>query len=262
MNLTPIHDPAGGPLRAVALMSGSGTNIRRILEHGERLRRDEGRPLFEVAAIFSDRADSQAPAIGRDFDLPVLVHDLPGWLARHRVERRDLRRREQFDAENVKLLAPFGAKVAIYGGYMSIASPALIRAYIGVNVHPADLRVETTDGRRRFTGDHAVRDAIAANQPYIYSSTHLVTPEVDMGPLLLISAPVAVKLPAGVDLADPEALRTAAEHNQERLKEAGDWVVFPRTLEAIARGELARDEAGALYYRGAPIPKGLALETE
>ena len=259
MKLTPFHDPAAGPLRLVALMSGSGTNVRRVLERGEAIRREEGRPLFEVAVIFSDRHDSQAPAIGRDFDIPVLIHDLSGWLARHQVERRDLARREDFDRENVALLRPFGATVAVYGGYMSIASPTLIDAFLGINVHPADLRVQKTDGRRRWTGAHAVRDAIAAGEPYIYSSTHIIIKEVDMGPLLMISAPVAVEFPPGADRADPAALNDAADRNQDRLKKAGDWEIFPATVEAIARGWFARDENGHLYYQGRPVPSGVAL---
>jgi len=259
MKLTPLHDPAAGPLRIAALMSGSGTNVRRVLERGEAIRLAEGRPLFTVAVIFSDRHDSQAPAIGRDFDVPVLIHDLGGWLARHKVSRQDLARREDFDRENVALLRPFGATVVVYGGYMSIASPTLIDTFLGVNVHPADLRVEKSDGRRRWTGAHAVRDAIAANETYIYSSTHLVIREVDMGPLLMVSPPVAVEVPPGADLTDPATLAGVADQNQDRLKQAGDWVIFPATVEALARGEFARDDSGRLHYQGRPVPQGVAL---
>lgn len=254
MKFTPIHDPAAGPLRIAALMSGSGTNVRRVLELGRAIARDEGRPIFEVVVIFSDRSDSLAPAIGRDFDVPVLVHDLRGWLDRHGVERRDLARREQFDRENVALLQPFNAPVALYGGYMSIASPTLIDAFIGVNVHPADLRVKLPDGRRRWTGAHAVRDAIAAGESQIHSTTHLVINEVDGGPLLMVSAPLPVEIPSSSDLSDPAALAAVSDRNQDRLKEAGDWVIMPRTIEAIARGWFARDEQGRVYYQGRPAP--------
>jgi len=242
-----------------ALMSGSGTNVQKILEHGERLAKEEGQPLYEVAVIFTDRWNSRATRIGRDHDLPVITRDLSGWLKKHGVQRRDLSRREEFDREAVELLRPFEAKVAVYGGYMSIASSTLVRAFIGINVHPADLSVKTPEGKRRFVGAHAVRDAIVAGETAICSSTHLVTEEVDMGPLFLISRPLAVEVPDNADLSDPKTAEEVEKKNQERLKEAGDWVIFPQTLEAIARGWFGRDENGNLYYKNNPAPDGLQL---
>jgi folate-dependent phosphoribosylglycinamide formyltransferase PurN len=259
MAIKPIHDPARGPMKVAALMSGSGTNVRRILEHESNIREKEGGPLFEVAVIFSDCWDSKAAEIGRDFDLPVIIRDLKGWLKKNSVERRDLKKREEFDRQTVELLKPFGAKVAVYGGYMSIASPTLIRAFFGINVHPADLSVKTEDDRRRWTGAHAVRDAIEAGEKTISSSTHVIIEEVDMGPLLMISKPLQVEIEEGADLSDPEVLERVADHNQDRLKEAGDWVIFPRTIEAIARGWFQIDENGDVYYQDRPAPEGLRL---
>jgi len=259
MAIKPIHDPAQGPMRVVALMSGSGTNVRRILEHEAKIREKEGGPLFEVAVIFSDCRDSKATKIGRDFDLPVITRDLKGWLKKNKVERRDLKKREEFDRRTVELLKPFGAAVAVYGGYMSIASPTLIRAFLGVNVHPADLSVKTADAKRRWTGAHAVRDAIEAGEKTICSSTHVIIEEVDMGPLLMISKPLQVEIEEGADLTAPEVLERVADHNQDRLKEAGDWVIFPRTIEAIARGWFQKDDSGMIYYKDQPTPEGLRL---
>ncbi len=257
MGLKPIHDPEKGALRLVALMSGSGTNVRRILEHGESLENEEGGPLFQVVALFSDSAASKAPEIGRDFDIPVVIHDLQGWMQRRGVKRSDLKKREEFDIENVRLLKPFNAKVAIYGGYMSIASPSLVKAFIGVNVHPADLSVKTPEGGRKWTGAHAVRDAIQAGESHIRSSTHIVSDKVDMGPLLMVSAPVEVEAPEGSDLSDPDTLERVADRNQERLKERGDWKIFPGTIEAIARGWFQLDQNGDVFYKGEPVPDGL-----
>lgn len=259
MNLKPFHDPGAGPLRTVALLSGSGTNVRRILEHGEKIRNEEGRPLFEVVALFSDNWESNATQIGREYDIPVVTRDLGGWLRKNRVERKNLKERERFDRENLEILRPFNATVAIYGGYMSIASPTLVRAYMGVNVHPADLSVKKSGGGRKWTGAHAVRDAIAAGEKTICSSTHLISPEVDMGPLLMISAPLSVDVREGEDLSDPAVLEWVADRNQERLKEDGDWVIFPHTIEAIARGWFQTDEQGNIHYKGEPVPEGLRL---
>jgi len=259
MKLKPLHDPAEGPLRIVGLMSGSGTNLRRILEHQEHLTHEAGRPVYEVAAIFSDAWNSKAVEIGRDHDLPVLVRDLRAWLKKRGIPRSDLKRREEFDCATVEALRPFRAKAAAYAGYMSLATPPLIQAWLGVNVHPADLSVTLPDGKRKWTGAHAVADAIAAGEKFLHSSTHLIEPECDMGRLFMISAALPVEIPAGADLSNPATLDQVASQNQDRLKQKGDWIIFPRTLEAIARGQFQTDSAGNFYFQGQPIPQGLRL---
>lgn len=256
MVLIPLHDPSEGPLRVAGLMSGSGTNIRKILEHQIRLEAEEGSSPYRVVVIFTDNADSKAVSIGKEYDLPVIVRDLSGFCARGGFSRRDLNAREEFDRQTVLALSPFRVTAAAYGGYMSIATRPLVEAFLGVNVHPADLSIETADGRRKYVGDHAVRDAIASGEKTICSSTHIVEPVVDGGRILMISEPVTVALEPGWDLSDPADLKKAEAFNQERLKEMGDWVIFPRTLEEIARGKFARDARGDLFYDGIPIPTG------
>ena len=54
MTPTPIFDPEdqGRPLRVAAFMSGSGTNIMRLLEYEKRLKAREGKAPFETIFIF------------------------------------------------------------------------------------------------------------------------------------------------------------------------------------------------------------------
>ena len=241
--LRPLHDPAAGALRVAGLISGSGSNLRRILEHRRALASSRGRATFDVVVVFSDTWNSRAAEIGRDFDLPVVVRDIAAFYAARGAPRRDLALRAEYDAATVEALRPFGARVAAYAGYMSVATAPLVDAFLGVNVHPADLSIEE-GGRRRFTGDHAVRDAILAGRSEIRSTTHVVEPVVDGGRLLAISPAVAVRVPPGADLSDREAVRKIAAEHQERLKEAGDWVAFPWTLEMIASARIAQDERG------------------
>ena len=53
----------------------------------------------------------------------------------------------------------FEVDVIALGGYMSYIT--LNRC---VNVHPADLSICLPDGRRKFVGDDAVKDAISAGE--------------------------------------------------------------------------------------------------
>ncbi len=254
MDRVPLYDTDMGEMRVAALMSGSGTNLRRILEHERSTRRC----AYRVVVIFTDRKGSAAAAIGADFDLPVICRDIDAFYAARHRSRRDLTIRPEFDEATVRALSPYRVVAAAYAGYMSIVTPVLTDAYLGVNVHPSDLGIES-GGKRRFVGDHAVRDAIAAGQKTIAASTHLVENEVDGGRLLLVSRPVKVKLPKGADLTDREVLRRAEEENQERLKREGDWVIFPRTLSLLAEGRFSVGEKGRLYFDGEPIEKGLRM---
>jgi len=256
MKLTPIHDPENGKLRCVGLMSGSGTNLRRILEHREKLRAERGEVPFDVVAVFSDSRKSSAQEIAAEYDLPFVMRDIRAFYKKRGLKRMDLSNRPLFDTETLKALAPFEARVAIYAGYMSVASELLINAFMGINVHPGDLSQEI-EGKRRWVGDHAVRDAILAGQTHISSSTHIIEPQVDGGRLFMISAPLAVDIPPDMNMNDPEGIKLIEAHNQMRLKENGDWIIFPKTIEYIADGRFALDESGHMCFDGQPLPHGL-----
>jgi phosphoribosylglycinamide formyltransferase-1 len=47
---------------------------------------------------------------------------------------------------------------------------------------------------------------------------------------------------------------------QERLKKEGDWKIFPRTVEMIARGRFALDEENRVYLDNHPVPNGYREE--
>ena len=223
--IKPIHNPAEGPLKLVGLMSVSGTNIRKILEHQIKLEKQASPSPFKIVVLFSDNGKSNASNIGMEYDIPVITRDIAGFYAKRGKKRNDLSVRPEFDAETVKALSSFEVKVGIYGGYMSVVTSPLIHAFLGVNVHPSDLE-----------------DA------------------VDQGPILMISPPLPVIVKKEWDLSNPEHLKEAEAFNQERLKENGDWLIFPKTIEYLAQGRYGRDEAGTLCFDGKPIPHGFRYE--
>jgi len=256
MKLQPFHNPSEGTLRVAALMSGSGSNLRKILEKEQELKKNRGGFVYKVVVIFSDTFDSKACEIGKDFDIPVVNRDLRGFYAQRKKLRSDLRVREEFDRETIRALAPFGVKVAAYAGYMSIATKPLIEAYLGVNVHPADLSIEV-EGKRKYIGAQVVRDAILAGETSLRSTTHIIEPLVDGGRLLMISSALPVVLENSFNPNNSDALRSAANFHQDNLKKIGDWVIFPKTLQYLAEGRYAQDDEGKLFFDGQPIPKGL-----
>lgn len=269
-----LYDPmrnAGRTMRVAGFMSGSGTNIRKILEKQYELRDQEGESPYELVFLFSDVEDpnkSRIREIAKEYNLPFKINDIwDFYRSRGHTTKRDLGVREEFDRITLGYLKDQKIDCVALGGYMSIVTRVIFQAYPTVNVHPADLSIlDPKTGRRKFTGDHAVRDAILAGATEIRASTHLATAEVDGGPVLLISKPVPIKRPLSISLEElkaphkKEMLENLADNHQDELKRVGDWVIFPLTLIYIARGQVAVDEKGRIYIEDQARPQGLRLD--
>jgi hypothetical protein len=174
-------------------------------------------------------------------------------------------------------------KLVALAGYGWVIAPFLCRKYIVLNVHPGDLRVRDSAGRRRYIGLGWVptAKAILAGERLVHATTHLVTAELDGGPIARVSQGVPIDLPAGtrpdnilpdgVDLGDvirglgggdalefaSSILVTHSKAVQERLKELGDWIEFPRTVHEVAAlmrsGRLVRAASGKLLLDEQPV---------
>ncbi|MFH1242157.1 MAG: formyltransferase family protein [Pseudomonadota bacterium] len=262
MPLTPIFDPleTGRPMRVAAFMSGSGTNVKRLLEHEEGLKGREGSSPYEVIFIFSDRSDGLCAGerIALDNGLPYFSYDIRAFHRKRSLERNvqtteGLEARRVYDQVAKRLVKAFDIDVIALGGYMSYTT--LERC---VNVHPADLSVLLPDGSRKYVGDQAVRDAIVAGETTLRASTLWTDEGVDTGPLLIVSesVPVGFSEPLETLIKDEKKLFEVVGQQQELLKERGDWRIFPLTIEMIARGRFTLDEKNRVYVDGCPVPEG------
>jgi len=258
MNLKKLHNPEDGQMRIAGLMSGRGSNLIKIIEFEKQLGLERNISPYHVAVIFSDTFDCNAKRIGESYNLPVITGDIRFFYSVRGKPRKDLNVRNDFDSETVKVLSPYDVTVAVYAGYMSIATQPLINAFLGINVHPADLSV-MKNGKRRYVGDHAVRDAIIAGEQFIRSTTHIVEEKVDYGRILMISQPLEVILDHDLNPSNKDLLDRTIDENQQRLKATGDWIIFPKTLLYIAEGRYSQDNNKSLYFDGNPIPNGLKL---
>ncbi len=264
MSIIPIFDmeKAGRPMRVAAFMSGSGTNIMKLLELEKHIRAEEGKPAFEVVFVFSDRSDGACAGekIALDNGLPYFSHDIRSFYKRRSIKRsvntaEGLAVRKEYDGVARKLVDAFGIDLIALGGYMSYIT--LDRC---VNVHPADLSIQLADGQRKYVGDRAVHDAIMAGETSLRASTLWADEGVDTGPLLMLSEPLPVELPEPLETLakDEKKFIKVVDEHQDRLKETGDWKIFPRTIEMIARGRFAFDDANRVYVDGRLSTDGYA----
>ena len=242
------------PLRVAGFMSGSGTNLRRLLEYAD--------PAFEVVFLFSDNAASQTQHLALDYNLPYFIYDIRKFYEAARKPRRvDLpggwQLRQQYDSVALKLLQTFDIDLIALGGYMSL----LTLPFGAVNVHPGDLTLVDEKGRRILVGDHAVRDAILAGNKSLRASTLWVDQGVDSGPLLVLSDPLPISLPCPLaELKNnPRVLSQVADQQQNELKQKGDWRIFPLTVQLLALGRLQIKD-GMAWLDGKTFPNGITLE--
>ena len=261
----------GGKARIAVFMSGSGTNAEALLEYERR-----GEPVaFETVLIVTDAPEtSRARVLAGRCGLPLAELDIRAFY-RERGETaialttpRRRRLREEWTEALRALVAPYRMDFAVLAGFVPLCN--ITRDYPCLNVHPGDLTVEE-NGRRILAGLHfkPVETAILKGFPALRSSVILAQPfegkgeaEMDSGPVLGVSAPMAVGLEgcsveqlAAVAAARRQApyrdlLREVAAANLERLKFAGDHVVLPRVVDEFAAGRFGRRD-GQLCYRKA-----------
>ena len=86
--------------------------------------------------------------------------------------------RQDYEKIVVRVLKSQNVEVVALAGFMRIFSPVFIKAYRGriLNVHPACLP--------NFKGAHAIRDAFEAKVKETGVTVHLVTEDVDAGPIV------------------------------------------------------------------------------
>lgn len=154
------------PLKLGVLASGNGSNF---------------------AAIATAIAQGQLPA-----QIQVLIYNNPEARAAERaqawgvpaqlINHRNYRMREEFDQEVVRSLQAQGVEWVVMAGWMRRVTTVLLEAFPQriLNIHPSLLP--------SFPGIRSVEAALEAGVKITGCTVHLVTLEVDSGPILLQAA--------------------------------------------------------------------------
>ncbi|HEY8167486.1 MAG TPA: bifunctional phosphoribosylaminoimidazolecarboxamide formyltransferase/IMP cyclohydrolase [Candidatus Limnocylindrales bacterium] len=183
--------------RIAVAVSGQGSNLRALVAAARR-----GELGGNVVNVVADRpcpAIEWAAAEGIATDL-VAGGDDPRVLAA--LEAAD-------------------ADVVVLAGYLRIVGPRVLERYAGriLNTHPSLLPA--------FPGAHAVDDALRAGVRVTGCTVHLVTAELDGGPIVL-QAPVIV-----AEADDAASLRARIQATEHRL--------LPRATALLIAGAIVTD---------------------
>ena len=146
-------------LSVVVLISGSGSNLRALLEATEN-------PLFG-AKILAVGADNPADGLAHaeHFGVPTFV-----------VSPTAFASREQWAEVLLANVQHFKPDLVVLAGFMRILPQNFVSALSSnlINTHPSLLP--------NFPGSHAVRDALAAGATTTGVTVHIVDEGVDTGP--------------------------------------------------------------------------------
>jgi folate-dependent phosphoribosylglycinamide formyltransferase PurN len=166
--------------RVAILCSKRAPGIDQLLHHPQRNR------LFEIACVvsterhFADHDRLEAAGV------PVLLHPIESW------KQLDVRR--EYDAITAEMLKALQVDAVVLLGYLYVLTDGMLAAFPDriLNVHDSDLTLLDVEGKRRYTGLHSTRDAIIHGEKETRSSVHVVTSQLDGGPLLFVSDPYPV----------------------------------------------------------------------
>ncbi len=230
--LRPIYEPRPGhKMQVVVLFSGGASALKYLLENDPNLGEK-----YEIVGAFTDREDASGIELARRAGIPVEIFSFKQFLKERKAKRTDPEARWAYFAEVLKRIERWQPDVLMLSGFMLIVTEPLLSAYKYkiLNVHPADLTIVDERGRRKYVGMDAVAQAIQAGERFTRSTIHLVTEEVDGGPIIVLSDPLEVE--PGI----------SPEEHQERMKWACDGPAYQKALQLIAEGKVWVDNRTGL----------------
>lgn len=212
--------PANPSRKLAILVSGRGSNMEAIAQAVQ----SQNWPVT-VAAVIAHREEIPAVASARALGLPVRIVPLAKGLER-----------AQHDAELSRCLDELAPDWIVLAGYMRILSEGFVARHEGrlVNIHPSLLPA--------FTGLDTHRRALAAGVKVHGATVHLVTPELDAGPII---AQAVVPVRPDDDESTLARRVLQAEHR-----------LYPLALRALIEGQIALDGCRARWRNHAPDAMG------
>jgi phosphoribosylglycinamide formyltransferase-1 len=187
----------------VILVSGGGSNMAAIVREAQRANWRETLGA-QVAAVISNRPDAGGLRLASERKIATAV-----------VDHKNFPDRETFDAALAQVIDGHRPTLVVLAGFMRILTPGFVDRYAGrlVNIHPSLLPA--------FPGLHTHQRAIEAGCQVAGATVHLVTPQLDHGPIL---EQAVVPVLAG----DTEQALAGRVLSQEH-------VIYPRAIARLLR---------------------------
>lgn len=147
----------------VILISGRGSNMVSIVDAI-----DSGDLPANVAAVISNRPAAPGLEFAQKVNIPTAA-----------IDHKEFESRELFDQALAKEIDKYSPNLVVLAGFMRILTTEFVEHFAGrlINIHPALLP--------KFKGLNTHQRAIDAGEKEHGASVHMVTPELDDGPVVL-----------------------------------------------------------------------------
>ena len=187
-------------VKVAILISGRGSNMQALVKACE----DVEFPA-EIVLVLSNKIDAAGLEFAREKKIPTAV-----------INHKNFSTREEFDKKMSEEIEKFGAKVICLAGFMRLLSSEFVEQWFGrlINIHPSLLP--------EFKGANAVGDAIKSGAQISGCTVHLVSEEMDSGPIIWQSSVLVLEGDSKETLAArileeehriyPEALKVICEN--------------------------------------------------
>jgi phosphoribosylglycinamide formyltransferase-1 len=192
--------PAVSETRVGVLISGRGSNMASLIEAAVQ----PGYPA-EIVTVISNKADAGGLVRAEEAGIDTVVID-------HKAHAD----RASFDAALDAALVEAKVDLVCLAGFMRLLTPGFTEKWRGrmINIHPALLP--------SFRGLHTHERALEAGVKIHGCTVHFVTPEMDVGPIIMQAA---VPVLEG-DTAELLSARVLAQEH----------IIYPAALRLICEG--------------------------
>jgi phosphoribosylglycinamide formyltransferase 1 len=199
--------------RIAVLISGRGSNLQSIIDASRA-----GQIHASVEVVISSRPDAAGLMRAREAQIEAIS-----------LNARDYPSRDAYESAIVQLLEERRIALVCLAGFMRLVGRPLLDAFPGriLNIHPSLLP--------SFPGLDAQRQALEHGVRVTGATVHVVTPELDGGPILL-QAPVPV---LDDDTVDTLSARVLVEEHR----------LYPEAIRLMLDGAIRLDGRRAVRLK-------------
>jgi len=211
-------------MKLIVLISGNGSNLQAIIDaiHADQI-------AAEITLVISNTENAYGLERAQQAGIPTAV-----------LSNNTYNTREAYDQALMTLIEQQHVDLILLAGFMRILTTKFVEHFHPkiLNIHPSLLP--------KYRGLDTHAQVIDAGDTTHGCSVHIVTPELDSGPIILQSV---IK----VDMKDTPTSLQQKVHQQEHM-------VYPLVIGWYANGTLNVDN-GRIYYHDTLIPpEGLCLQ--
>jgi phosphoribosylglycinamide formyltransferase-1 len=210
-------------LSIVVLISGNGSNLQSIIDAVEA-----GQINGQIAAVISNNPDAHGLQRARNHNIAQQV-----------INHKDFTSRDDFDQALSKYLFQLDPDIIVLAGFMRILGSALIQAHSRkiLNIHPSILP--------NYKGLNTYQRAIDNQEKEHGVSIHIVTPELDDGPAIVIGR---YPISDGDSIFELQGKGHQLEHK-----------MYPQVLKWLGQGDLLIN-ADSILFRDHLLERPIEFE--